>query len=234
MRFITSAYWDIGIRKVNEDSLVYEEFQCGHDRICFAAVADGVGGLRAGEIASGYAIESFTKCMHENVYYAVLKNRGIRKIKRIFLSQTHEIYEGLKKYADIHQIKMGTTLSLILIYRNRYLIIQLGDSAIYRMRHGRAKRLSQLHNNINGALTKCISSMTFHVPYFRYGYVLPNTGFLICSDGFFKKSPIDGCVFDPKELNDESVVERRLRMVGKKNRTLGENDNMAAIYVAVK
>lgn len=234
MEYISSAYWDIGIRKTNEDSLILEELKCGKSKIFMAAVADGIGGLTKGEVASGYAIEELTKCFHEEAYPMLMRGKNLRKLKRIFLSKLHSIYESLRSYGDINGISLGTTLSMLILYRNHYMIIHLGDSGIFRIRHHRSKQLTIMHAGADGSLIKCLGSMTFHMPQVKIGYYFANTGFLLATDGFFKKMKIDGSVFEPKEISQVETIERRLGMVGRRLRNMGEKDNMAAIYVSAR
>ena len=58
MAYITSWYWNKGdFRKVNEDSFTLQRVRARKKELIFAAVCDGIGGLRAGECASGLVAE---------------------------------------------------------------------------------------------------------------------------------------------------------------------------------
>ena len=59
MRYCGGGVSDIGnFRSNNEDSIFYAYKIIGGVQICFAAVCDGVGGLKNGEIASQMIIKA--------------------------------------------------------------------------------------------------------------------------------------------------------------------------------
>ena len=52
MDFLIAAHTDVGIRKkTNQDSVLIKVADTDCGKVCFAAVCDGMGGLRKGELA---------------------------------------------------------------------------------------------------------------------------------------------------------------------------------------
>ena len=69
MAYITSWYWNKGdFRKVNEDSFTLQRVRARKKELIFAAVCDGIGGLRAGECASGLVAEQLTEWFTGKVF----------------------------------------------------------------------------------------------------------------------------------------------------------------------
>ena len=57
MDFLIAAHTDVGIRKkTNQDSVLIKVADTDCGKVCFAAVCDGMGGLRKGELASASEI----------------------------------------------------------------------------------------------------------------------------------------------------------------------------------
>lgn len=233
MKIISSAYYDQGIRRINEDSILYEEMVINGKTALLAMVADGVGGLEDGHVASGYAVESMMKLFVMDIKSRILEGTGFRKIKKCILYETRQIYDALKRYADIKGIKLGTTFSLLFIYKKRYLVIHLGDSSIKSLRGARCKNLTPLHQNPDGSLNRCLGSITFQSPYIRSGMVFKNTGYLLSTDGFTNLMGNDIESLKPKEIHNEDQIEKRLLAIGNRVSKRGETDNKSAIYIKV-
>ena len=110
------------------------------------AVADGMGGHRAGEVASTMAIER-------------LRRRLSRKGKRIVsVSARGAGGEWLGREVqhinvDVHQAAMepqlrgmGTTLTAALLAGSNLILVHVGDSRAYLLRGGRLRRLTRDHS----------------------------------------------------------------------------------------
>src|SRR5690554_4597324 len=142
------------VRENNEDSLlVLEETS---PKFNVFAVADGMGGHNAGEIASKMAIqgiENFFKEHHPISEYIINGNY----IEKLIGQINRNIYE--KANADLLYKGMGTTLTLILNYSNRIHIAHVGDSRAYRISNEVMTRLTEDHSLVEelikeGKITK--------------------------------------------------------------------------------
>ena len=125
-----AALTDVGRqRQSNEDSFL--------ERSPLFAVADGMGGARAGEVASRLAVEAFdaqkeTEGSPEQQLAEVARaaNRQIHKMSR----------------EDSDHAGMGTTLTAALVSDREVAIGHVGDSRLYRFRDGEFERLTQDHS----------------------------------------------------------------------------------------
>ena len=117
-------------RKANEDAYFA--------RSPLFAVADGMGGAQAGEVASGLAVEvleeglpdgpgSAEERLAERVREA---NRRINELSR----------------ADDQRAGMGTTLTAVYVGETELTVVHVGDSRLYRLRDGRFERLTDDHS----------------------------------------------------------------------------------------
>lgn len=231
MELLTSAYWDVGNRQINQDSLVLEDVLIKNQRVIMALVADGIGGMQHGEIASGFIAERMTRGLFNDIKSMIVKNAGIKKIKKHLCKVLYEIHISMKEYARMNKVNLGSTVSLLFIYKRKYIILHLGDSAIYKFRRNKVKLITQLHTNKDGSINKCISNIQFHKPYEKIGHLRKNTGFLLCTDGYYKKLRLSEGVFAPKLFDSAEQIESYLKKMGDYVKEKGDADNKAAVYV---
>jgi PPM family protein phosphatase len=131
MRIVEEAgLTDVGRQRHANEDAYYES-----DPIF--AVADGMGGARAGEVASRIAVEEFEHDRGDSASPEELLADIARSAnKRIYeLSQRDETHAG-----------MGTTLISAMVSGNEVAIGHVGDSRAYRMRNDELERLTQDHS----------------------------------------------------------------------------------------
>ena len=116
-------------RRANEDSL--------YARAPLFAVADGMGGAQAGEIASGIAVETLGAGMPEGESPETQLAEVVKQANgRIYeLSRTDETRAG-----------MGTTMTVLLVGEDDVTVAHVGDSRAYRLRDGELQRMTEDHS----------------------------------------------------------------------------------------
>jgi protein phosphatase len=116
-------------RSVNEDSLVLAP--------PFFAVADGMGGAKAGEVASAMAAETFEGESDSG-------EPAEAQLTRILREANRRIYE-LAASDDSHR-GMGTTVTAAKVTGNEVSLGHVGDSRAYRLRAGELEQLTRDHS----------------------------------------------------------------------------------------
>lgn len=120
------------VRRQNEDAAFFDE------KAQVFAVADGMGGHLAGEVASALAIEE-VRAM------AGLGEPASISLMRDAVSRAHQaICHHAQEHAEC--AGMGTTLSVIWRGGRYMYIAHVGDSRIYRMRDGSLEQITQDHS----------------------------------------------------------------------------------------
>ena len=101
------------------------------------AVADGMGGARAGEVASRMAVEAFGESPdHRTEPEALLERIARNANRRIYeLARSDEAYRG-----------MGTTLTAVIVDGREIAVGHVGDSRLYRLRDGELERVTTDHS----------------------------------------------------------------------------------------
>jgi protein phosphatase len=125
-----AALSDVGRqRQGNEDSYL--------ERSPLFAVADGMGGARAGEVASRMAVEQFDA---ENGSDDTPEEQ-LAEVARGANRKIHQMAQEDSAYAG-----MGTTFTAALVTGKHIAIGHVGDSRLYRFRDGELERLTHDHS----------------------------------------------------------------------------------------
>lgn len=252
MRAIASGMTDVGLqRDHNEDSYaVLSEYD-------LFIVADGMGGHRAGDVASRLATESIadffrstsredaTWPFHFDTSLSEEENRlqaGIRVANR-------QIFERSIRSRDC--AGMGTTVvgALFSKKKNRIYVGHVGDSRAYRVRKGSISQLTRDHSLFNDyimAMPELTEEQRAELPRNVITRALgmndsvavdlisdepqPGDVYLLCSDG------LSGMLSDDQILHivssTEEVPEMCRRLIAKANENGGE-DNITALVIRI-
>jgi serine/threonine protein phosphatase PrpC len=223
--FETSARSAIGlVRQGNEDS-AFASAQ-------LIAVADGMGGHAAGEVASRIAVQVLQKLAPTLTADEI----DADSVEDLLMHSLHSIDAEIAAVTDeeIEKRGMGTTLTALLIRDNTIALLHVGDSRCYRLRGSTLEQLSNDHTVIQelldqGAiseaeaadhpqrsmLTQALRGDGDVTPVLQMYEVKKGDRYLLCSDGLsgvltdkeikvgLKKSNKDEAV---KFLNDATYI----------------------------
>lgn len=136
MTFKSSATTHVGmVRKVNQDS--YAE----RTDIGVWAVADGMGGHEAGEVASATVTDSIkTLQPTENI------EDMVKAVEQSIMDANHELTEQASSY-DSQRVP-GSTIVVLIIKGNQGALVWAGDSRIYRRRDNVVTLLTRDHSHV--------------------------------------------------------------------------------------
>lgn len=239
LKILSAVYWDQGGRTVNQDSITLQQVMTAKGRVMMAAVSDGIGGLEEGENASGYITERLIENFYAQMVPLVGRRKGKRVLMKSLLRCFCDINENLKRYGKDKDIQLGATISLLFVWRRQYVIMHLGDSRIYfwssyRLLKGRIKMLTEDHSDGSSRLSKCMGSFPFQYPDVRFGRLKRKSGFLLCTDGFYRRMGVEALnALAPGEISSEEQIYRRLREIAAASFKKGEEDNLSAVYAMV-
>jgi serine/threonine protein phosphatase PrpC len=137
LALLVAARSDLGlVRKVNEDS--------GLVGIQILAIADGMGGHVAGEIASSTAIKAL-KPLDSKISLATPSDDNA--IMDFLLHTIAGVDDQISAVidSDPNLDGMGTTLTALILDLNRIAIVHVGDSRCYRFRDGQTEQMTRDH-----------------------------------------------------------------------------------------
>ena len=233
---------DVGmIRSGNEDSLFADATPY---RGVFV-VADGMGGHAAGEIASEMAVRIVVRDAAK--VRDITIPEGEEMLKEAMRAANRAIFE--RTLAEVDKQGMGTTTSVLMLSGSRYLIGQVGDSRVYRVRKGVLQQLTKDHSYVqeqvdagfitpeqaryhpySNVITRCVGASQDVEPDTYAGDVQAADLFLVASDG------LTGMVDDTRlqQLLSSGVSPGRLvdALINEANGR-GGLDNITAVVVQV-
>ncbi len=240
MAYITSWYWNKGdFRKVNEDSFTLQRVRARKKELIFAAVCDGIGGLRAGECASGLVAEQLTEWFYREGFWKMRSLFWTKRMKKRALDALLDMQEKLERCEREEKICSGTTVTMVFVRGRRFVLVHLGDSRAYQLCRKRClnrekqtgtRQLSQDHEE-GGVLRRCVGAFGLEVPQLYTGTLGDGDMLLLCTDGFYKKAPPDFfriCLYEEREAGQ---LYRRLKGIGSFLTAQGEKDNMTAVLI---
>ncbi len=142
MRIDSFGITDVGRRRASneDDFLVEPDFG-------LYAVADGMGGHAAGEVASRLAIESLETFFRKNGRPSGDPLLAAQRLKEAVATANRSIWEAIAGHDE--RRGMGTTLAAVLQIGKQWVVGHVGDSRVYLLRDGRLARLTSDHSWVN-------------------------------------------------------------------------------------
>lgn len=229
------------VRSHNEDSVTI----INNDKSEFIlAIADGMGGHKAGEVASKIAIDHIRDSFYK-LDTIGSKDEAIEWLRLIVKEINNKIFEYAKEHPESKGL--GTTL-VIAIKTNDYILYgNIGDSSGYVIKNntlhkvtkdhtyvevlinnGRLSEESAKHHPGKNLLTRALGANNpIEIDIFDVDTSVK--GLFLCSDGLTNMLTIEQI---EKVLNDEELkIEDKLIKIIKKCNARGGNDNISIAYL---
>jgi protein phosphatase len=253
MRAIAAGLTDVGLqREHNEDSfVVLKEFD-------LFVVADGMGGHRAGDVASRLATETITEFFrstaNEDVTWPFHFDTNLSEEENRLLTgirvANRQIFERSTRSRECHG--MGTTVvgAMFSPRKKRMYIGHVGDSRCYRVREGEIRLLTRDHSLINdyllampdlteeqrselpkNVITRALGMQDQVVVDLQHDDPRPGDVYILCSDG------LSGMVQDEDIRRivgaTDDIRETCNMLIAKANERGGE-DNVTAVVIRIE
>ncbi len=228
------------VRAHNEDSVIITKNQSGD---YLMAVADGMGGHSAGEIASSIVVSHISKCFNED-FCNMEKSKAVEWIREM----AKEVNELIFNYVDDHPESkgMGTTLVLAVVTTDYVLIGNIGDSSGFVMKDEKLHKVTYDHTLVNllikaGELTEeeakdhpkknvLMKALGANNPIDIdiYDCDMDISSILLCSDGL--TSMLENEQIEKVLTSDSEIEEKVIKLIRKSNNR-GGLDNISIAYL---
>jgi len=232
---------DTGIvRDHNEDSVIIISNDEGSTLM---AVADGMGGHRAGEVASSIAISCLSKRFSET-FFKLNKAEAVEWIKESANEINNKIFKHTEENPESKG--MGTTLVLSIITDDYILFGNIGDSSGFVMKDNIIHKVTKDHTLVNllldaGELTEeearnhpkkniLMNALGINDPIEIdiFDCSMDIDEIVLCSDGLTTMMTNEQI---EKVLNTEGMPEEKVIKLIKKANNRGGNDNISVAYL---
>ena len=225
-RIVLTAASRVGcVRSNNEDMvLAYDklvrsdayrtEFMTENNERFVIALADGMGGHRAGEVASEQALNSLKFFIND-----IPRGMETGEFEETMMEWLDFINDTINRqgHSDPTLLEMGTTLVGVIYYCGKYFWMNCGDSRLYRLRDGKLTQLTTDHSLSNAQgekkhsniITNCIGagckSSYLDMYEFSADFKSGDT-YMLCSDGLNDMVSFD----DIENMMNEGSTANRL------------------------
>ena len=144
----------------------------------------------------------------------------------------------------------GTTAAILLIIENKWLVMNIGDSRIYRIHHDEISQVTKDHSYVQreidkgqmteeeaekspmrSVLLQCIGAGDMVVPDWFSGTVSSGDSFLLCSDGFRHKLKKEEMKKRLSVLDTEDLITEELLRCIDDIKEAKERDNITAAFI---
>lgn len=234
---------------VRQSSIPKPPTQHGRNRGHLFLVADGMGGHRAGEVASALGmatVESFV--LHVLHRFSNLEVSDEQTVVKDFQAALLRADERICEESILHPeySGMGTTLTLAFISGWKLFVLHAGDSRCYLLRGGRLLQLTQDHS-VAAELARCGIITPEEATQHRLRHVVtnvlggdhfgvhvdicqadlePRDQLLLCTDGLYEKLPDEMMA---SVLINESEPDAACELLIAAANERGGHDNITAI-----
>lgn len=217
-------------------------------------VADGMGGLSGGEVASGLAVETISWYVAKTMPWFYRFQDGREKELEDELKHAVQVTQSTVKDAAEHSrfSRMGTTLTMACVLWPRLYVVHAGDSRCYvRRADGTMERLTKDHtlaqravdegvltpkqaeaSGLGNALYNCIGAGQREVvPEVSHHTLQPGDEVLLCTDGLTRRLTDDAVATLLKRAPNPGAAAKAL--VDAANESGGQ-DNITVIVARTK
>ena len=228
------------VRDHNEDSVIIIR---NENNEYLLAVADGMGGHKAGEVASSIAISHIGKRFRE-LGCVGNKEDAISFIKEVVSEANVLIYRYTEEHPE--SSGMGTTIVMAVLTSEFLLFGNIGDSSGYVLKKGKLHKITTDHTLVNllvksGELTpeeakahprknvlmKALGAQTT-VEMDVFDVETDVEGIFLCSDGL--SNMLDDEQIETV-LNENLTADQKVSKLIHKSNNRGGNDNISAAYL---
>lgn len=221
------------VRKFNEDAFI------SRDDIGLWAVADGVGGHDAGDVASRMTVSALAAIGQPAAGKAYLD-----QVRTQILQANTDIIAYGRDTPDIRSL--GATIVCLITFRNHFACLWAGDSRAYRFRDGALTQLTRDHSWVQdlialgeidaeeardhpqrNVITRALGFQPDLALDEARGAIAPGDRFLLCSDG------LTGPISDPElvDLAADAPLDAAARTLMDTALARGARDNVTLILV---
>ncbi|MFV0414123.1 MAG: PP2C family protein-serine/threonine phosphatase [Oscillospiraceae bacterium] len=252
MDYMFSAHTDIGSTKqANQDSLLVMEANTADGKALFAVACDGMGGLSKGELASAALVGAFSGWFQTVFPQLAAEGLSAGALQSSWFDLLNGQNNRIHEYGSAHGINMGTTVVALLLYKNQYYIVNVGDSRVYQIQEAILQltkdqtfvqrevdrgnmTLQQAHaDERRNILLQCVGASASLEPDFFTGPSLPQTVYMLCTDGFCHTVENEEWlpVLRPQSVPSEASMHVALVNFVELCMQRNERDNISAVLV---
>ena len=200
-------------------------------------VADGMGGLEHGEVASKIAVDTFRNWDYDHLDMDYTKKDFYQEMKTEFCKIISRANKEVCQYEYENGMETGSTVVMLFIINNLYIVANIGDSRAYHFSR-KPKQIPKdqtyeeaMHGPDSHILTQCLGEKEEIYPEFFKGKFKKGDFFLLCTDGMYNRVSIEELekIIRKKNMGTKSKLTELIIQAKEKE----EKDNISGILIQV-
>lgn len=250
MAFQVAYHTDIGIKKkTNQDGLLLKTAKTPDGEIGLFIICDGMGGLSHGELASATVIRGVSDWFDNDLPELLETGIDEKDIPGKLEERIRELNQKILEYGEASNIKLGTTITALLILHKRYYILQIGDSRAYSITDHLVKLTEDQtlverelqRGNITAeqaridprrnVLLQCVGATKDINVVTTSGQLESRSMFMLCTDGFYHEITDDEMLtnLNPQHFTSEITMKEKLVQLVELAKERQETDNISIL-----
>jgi PPM family protein phosphatase len=238
------------VREKNEDCISYDS------ALGLVVLADGMGGHRGGEIASGLTVDTIVSSVQQqlpNIKSGQIDSASGFSMESLCIQEAIEqandlVYKSAE--ANPEQKGMGTTIVVLQFYNNTFSLAHIGDSRCYRFRKAKLEQITKDHSLLQelidrgfytpkearksmnkNLVTRALGIDPAVTSDIQEDIVLKNDIYLLCSDGLTDLVEDEYIRLTIKRFSD-NLEEAAKQLISKANQN-GGKDNISVMLCRI-
>ncbi|WP_226642882.1 PP2C family protein-serine/threonine phosphatase [Mesobacillus subterraneus] len=250
MAFQVAYHTDIGIKKkTNQDGLLLKSAKTPKGEIGLFIICDGMGGLSHGELASATVIRGMSDWFDQELPELLEGGIAENEIPGKLEERVRELNQKILEYGEASNIKLGTTITALLILHKQYFILQIGDSRAYSINDKLVKLTEDQtlverelkRGNITAeqaridprrnVLLQCVGATKDINIVITSGEVEKQSMFMLCTDGFYHEIRDEEMLshLNPQSFTEEKQMKKKLIELVELAKERQETDNISIL-----
>ncbi|GAM12637.1 PP2C family protein-serine/threonine phosphatase [Mesobacillus selenatarsenatis] len=250
MTFQVAYHTDIGIKKkTNQDGLLLKTARTPEGEIGLFVICDGMGGLSHGELASATVIRGMSDWFENDLPEMLEAGIAESDIPGMLEKRIRELNNKIIDYGEASNIKLGTTITALLILHKQYYILQIGDSRAYSINDKLVKLTEDQtlverelqRGNITAeqaridprrnVLLQCVGATKDINVVINSGEVESGTMYMLCTDGFYHEIRDEEMLanLNPQHFTEEKSMKKKLVELIELAKQRQETDNISIL-----
>lgn len=251
MGYIVTCDSDVGrSKKVNQDAIALKHVKIDNNEIVFAVLCDGMGGFEQGELASTSVVMAYMDWFNQR-FLESMEQMNEGRICAEWDALMHRMNAVLYEYGLGNSIKLGTTLTTLLLWNNRYYIYNVGDGRVYELasnitqitkdhswvarevEEGRMTPEQAKIDKRKNRILRCVGGAPKTSGDFYVGVVPADSLYMLCCDGIRNKVSDEELLYflHPSCMTEVGAMGNNIKYIFELNKMREENDNMSMIMI---
>jgi PPM family protein phosphatase len=254
MAFQVAYHTDIGIKKkTNQDGLLLKTARTPEGEIGLFVICDGMGGLSHGELASATVIRGMSDWFDNDLPELLEVGTIEKEVPKKLEERVRELNKKILDYGKASHIKLGTTITALLILHKQYYIVQIGDSRAYsisdqlvkltedqtlverELQRGNLTAEQAKIDPRRNVLLQCVGATKDINVVITSGEVNAGTMYMLCTDGFYHEIRDDEMLtnLNPLNFTEEARMKDKIVELVELAKERQETDNISVLLAKV-